>query len=192
MCIQHGDSQRKVKFYALVMVEKTNLTICHGVMGTTQAENVQQCYQVDAIDSSWDRASSYITGLSHGPHFLCLLKLWPGCKSQLMLNKKEQSKLDKWPKSKIPTINYTILLRSPTHHSFFPVHREYISNWIQALYINEWNVRLHNKQIKVPKIHCRQTFPLHFWLTQPHTTHPQMPWDDQRVQRFLAAKFLFF
>lgn len=34
------------------MVAKTNLTICHGVMGITQAENEQQCYQVDAIDSS--------------------------------------------------------------------------------------------------------------------------------------------
>lgn len=40
------------RFYALVMVEKTNLTICHGVMGTTQAGNDQQCNQVDAIDSS--------------------------------------------------------------------------------------------------------------------------------------------
>lgn len=40
------------RFYSLVMVEKTNLTICHGVMGTTQAGNYQQCNQVDAIDSS--------------------------------------------------------------------------------------------------------------------------------------------
>lgn len=52
MCIQHGDSQRKAKYYALVMVGKTNLTFCHGVMGITQAENEQQWYQVDAIDSS--------------------------------------------------------------------------------------------------------------------------------------------
>lgn len=34
------------------MVGKTNLAIFHGVMAITQAENEQQCYQVDAIDSS--------------------------------------------------------------------------------------------------------------------------------------------
>jgi len=40
------------RFYALVMVEKTNLAICHGVMGTTRAANDQQCNEVDAMDSS--------------------------------------------------------------------------------------------------------------------------------------------
>lgn len=82
-----GLPEKGRRFYALVMVEKTNLSICHGVMGTTQTEKDQQCNQVDAIDSSRHRAS--ITGLSHSPRLLCLLELWLGCKSQLVLKKRE-------------------------------------------------------------------------------------------------------
>lgn len=64
-----GLPEKGRRFYALVMVEKTNLSICHGVMGTTQAENDQQCNQVDAIDSSRHRASSCITGFKSQPTF---------------------------------------------------------------------------------------------------------------------------
>lgn len=39
----------KERFYAFVMVEKTNLTICHGVMGTIHD---RQGNEVDARDSS--------------------------------------------------------------------------------------------------------------------------------------------
>lgn len=104
------------RFFSLVMVEKTNLTICHGVMGTTQAENDQRYNQVDARDSSWYRASLCITGLSHSSH---LLKLWPECKSQLVLNKRA-SKLDRGLKFKIPTINYSYYYTILSTAEFFP------------------------------------------------------------------------
>lgn len=44
--------EKERRFYAFVMVEKTNLTICHGVMGTIQAHNDRQGNEVDARDSS--------------------------------------------------------------------------------------------------------------------------------------------
>lgn len=85
------------------------------------------------------QTSSCITELSHTSRFLCLLKLWPGCKSQLMLNKKEQFKLDKWPKFKIPAINYTTLLQSPRATVFsvctelnFKLNSRAINRWMKC------------------------------------------------------------